>query len=73
MIEKSQPAIHIERPAQTRIDNLSVLFVLVSLLLGIGISLVVGEFGWITLIVIPVAALVIATTWNQNLGSYRVS
>ena len=68
MIEKSQPAIHIERPAQTRVDKLSILFVLVSLLLGVGISLVVGEFGWITLIVIPAAALVIATTWNPNLG-----
>jgi len=68
MIEKSQPAINISRPIHARIDNLSILFVLVSVILGVAISLVVGKFGWITLVIIPVVALVVATTWNPNLG-----
>jgi len=47
---------------------MSVFFGFLSLVLGIGISLVVLNFGWVTLIVLPALVLVIATVWNPNFG-----
>jgi len=49
-------------------DKTSVWFVVLSLLLGISIPLAVGRLGVITLILIPVVLIVIATVWNPRLG-----
>jgi len=47
---------------------MSLFFGFLSLVLGIGISLTVLNYGWVTLIVLPALALVFATVWNTNLG-----
>jgi len=37
-------------------------------MLGVAISLVVLNFGWVTLIILPALVVVFATIWNPNLG-----
>jgi O-antigen ligase len=68
MIEKSQPSFPDKEITTKSIGSLSMLFVVISLVLGVAISLAVGMFGWITLLVIPAAILIVAATWNPNLG-----
>ena len=60
--------VNSKRSLLMNVDKLSILFILLALILGAAISLAVFNFGWVTIIVLPVVALVFATIWNPNLG-----
>ena len=68
MMKDSSLFVNSKRSSLMNVDKLSILFILLALILGAAISLAVFNFGWVTIIVLPVVALVFATIWNPNLG-----
>ena len=68
MIDHSRQEVRSYGTSLLKFDGLSAFFALFSLILGVAISLAVFNFGWITLIILPIGIVVLATAWNPSIG-----
>ena len=59
---------HAEQPPLKKTDRTSFVFTIIALVMGLSVSVVVGQVGWVALIIIPGLVVVLSATANPDLG-----